>query len=199
MRNSSDQETLAFLVKHANKLDPKIKAAIEANDVKIIECNHFLKVDLTDNKNILLELSSAALRGVNTFDKGKTPSLENIVLKGLRLSHAKVVTADIPLGAAKFSSVVDAAIDPAWLNGTLIFKQDNKEILRMPVSRFYHAAATDRAQEYEGLNFENFRLIKADTSLDITFEYPQGVSITPGAGNSFYAQIEFKGGQTTAK
>jgi hypothetical protein len=199
MRTSSDQESVTFLQKHADKLDPRIKEAASIGEIKIIECNHFLKVNLTQSPNILLELSSAALRGVNTFDKGKTPALENIILKGLRLSHAKVVTADTTLGAAKYSSVADADCQAAWLNGTLIFNQSNKEILRLPVSRFYHASATDRAQEYEGLNFENFRLIKADTSLDITFEYPQGVAVAAGENNSFFVQIEFKGGQTTSK
>lgn len=199
MRDFTDKASLAFLEANSDLLTDEAKRLINEGKMKIVECNHYHSLDLSTSPTKLLRLSSVKVDGVSTFDKGATPAAENIVWKGLQVGHYKGTDANAVLGGVVYSSVVDANIDPAWWNGTLIFSQDNNEILRIPVKRMYQGAASDRSLENEGVNFDNFRFIKANTLLDIDFEYPEGVAITPGAGNKFLVSLNFKGGQTSPR
>lgn len=192
---------LAFLNEPAilKMLDSDSRLNVQEKNYKFVESPYYIKKDITGLAGEVELITSATIEkhGTVNFDKGKLPELENLILEGLTIGQYKGTATDP--GAVKYSTVADTNLDPALANASIIIRQDNLELVNLPVARFMQAVASDRARINEGWNFDNYRLIKANRLFSVNLKFPEGVAVADDSTNKIMVSVDLNGQVTKLK
>lgn len=139
----------------------------------------------------LLSQSAVIKDGFSSFHNRKVEN--DTVVYALKFLFAEAVTADTNEATADYS-FKKSAFPTELLNAYLEVEYNGGKVVKLPVRELVYDGTEKRNLEgYYSHNLLNPIVIKEGTPLRATIQMPDGVSVQPGANNSFFAEIQFIG------
>nr|WP_321453583.1 hypothetical protein [uncultured Carboxylicivirga sp.] len=163
------------------------------------DTNHIADITTAGGVYDLLRTTNDKVVGTSDFDSNKLETGVNVAVEKIKVGYGKAAVADnTPIKDIIFSSLAGAFPEPLK-RAKLIIKQDNKTLLKLPVERFTHGAASTKTQgEEDALELGVPLILIEQKPIDIQIEFGQGADIVAGT-DKHYLQVRLMGTETAAK
>lgn len=161
----------------------------KSDNAIVLDHLHYVAKDITGAGSGTIQLvtsSSNKLVGLASFDSNKLEKGEPFMIDAVSLLYGTAAT-----GTKKAESVSYETSAPAeLLVAELVIKQDNRELVRMPVSEVHNPNTTPNVDdEYRVIG--HTPILMDQKSFDIYLEFPQGVNI--GNAADHFVKVKMRG------
>lgn len=182
---------IAFLSAIATTLSVNARDLARAGKLKPTDSELYVRKGVTPGGSVnLLEGMSASEIGITNFDGQRLDADRIFVISEVTVNYGIATTGT----SAKAVDYV-TALPLALKNSHLVVKQDNEVILKLPITSINESKSSDN--RYREL--EAFALLQDQRTTSVDIEFPAGADLAPGAGNTGYVEVLFKGFETYVK
>jgi len=189
------------LVAKKGKMTRQMQADFQAKKVRFMDSdiNHIAEISTAGGVFDLLRTTNDKVVGESDFDSNKLEAGVNAAIERIKIAYGKDATANnTPISGISFSSLA-SAMPEVLKRAKLIIKQDNKTLLKLPVERFTHGAASTKTQgEEDALELGTPIVLIEQKPVDIQLEFGADAAMVAGA-DDHYLQVRLMGTETAAK
>lgn len=163
------------------------------------DINHIVEISTAGGVYPLLRTTNDKVVGVSDFDSNKLEAGVNAAIERIKVAYGKDATVNnTEIKDIAFSSLA-SAFPEVLKRAKLIIKQDNKTLLKLPVERFTHGAASQKTQgEEDSLELGTPLVLIEQKPVDIELEFGADSAMVQGA-DDHYLQVRLMGTETAAK
>lgn len=189
----------SFLAKQIDKLDPETKSAFENKQLRFTDGDKYIRRNITGSSNIenLLETTDEKRVGRSNIDKNMLESKEHLAVQFVGLRHAKHATEANPSAISTYTAVGND-VPAALKNAEILIGQEGKNLLRLPVARFFSEEKSTRLNGVEDVvELNAIQVLKARLPINIQIEYADGQAVP--TTEQHFIEVRLIGAQTIAK
>ncbi|MGQ1786345.1 hypothetical protein [Saccharicrinis sp. GN24d3] len=189
------------LVAKKSKMNKQMQAEFAGKRVRFMDSdiNHIVEISTAGGVYPLLRTTNDKVVGVSDFDSNKLEAGVNAAIERIKVAYGKDATVNnTEIKDIAFSSLA-SAFPEVLKRAKLIIKQDNKTLLKLPVERFTHGAASQKTQgEEDSLELGTPLVLIEQKPVDIELEFGADSAMVQGA-DDHYLQVRLMGTETAAK
>lgn len=195
--NLLETKEKAFLKSAQEQLETQTRVDVEMGRIKLVDICQVLRTKVTGGASLvfLLESSTIFKKGISDWDGNKLPSKENIILSTLRLGYGAHAT-EVNPAKVKYERTL-ANVPASLQNASVIIKQNDKVLVKLPVSALMHEEKSREVVGETGFDLKSLQLIKEQSPIEINLEFPEGVGLTE-TGEHFL-EVSLVGQKTAIK
>jgi hypothetical protein len=166
---------------------------IRENEMSYENISHYVRTLFTGTSEIINSTTQEQV-GRCSFNQGKLPANQNMVLSGMRLAYGFTAAGgETNPAAIKYtnSDTPSLEVPAAIMNGVLEFVISRGRVMTVPVCKFFQREGAAQAEGIQGFSdcivLEALELITPDSQIIVELKTAQGISLP--AGNHF---LEFQ-------
>lgn len=183
------------------KMPKQMQADLRAKKIRFIDSDILHTSEISEAGGIydLLRTTNEKEVGISDFDSNKLETGVNVAVGRIKIAYGKAPTEDgKKANQITYSSDI-TAFPTALLRAKLIFKQDNKTLLSLPVERFTVGAKSSKVQgEEDVLHLGTPMILIQQKTTHIQLEFNPNDGMDSGAHNHFF-MVRTMGTETAAR
>lgn len=175
---------------------------LQKKNLRFDDADFYIRTNITGLGGTidLIDESTNKKYGVVNFDKAELPSLQNLILKGLKGGFTSKATASDATDAdvVRAYTTKMTNIDPALYGAEIIVEQEDKPLLIIPVQRlFSEEVSRGPAGGEDSAWLNNWRWIKHSRKFALKLRFPAGKSVA--SDKQYYFELHLLGDMTRIK
>jgi hypothetical protein len=194
-----ETKELAFLKHQAAQglLEAQTLSDVNNGKIKLVDTVQTLRVNIKGAANNVELLTSSVKfkKGTSDWDGNKLPAKENLLTSVIRVGYGTHATETDP---AKVTYQKHAENVPAaFLNASILVKQDSKTIIKLPISSIMSEVKATDSVSKGGYELKSLQMLRELANVSIELDVPEGTNI--GTAAEHFIEVSLVGQKTTVK